>query len=142
MRRQQQRPWWADAVFYQVYPRSFADSNGDGVGDIDGVAAQLEYLRSLGVNSIWFSPIMVSPMADHGYDVSDPRDIDPLFGSLAALERLIAAAHQRGIKITMDLVPNHTSSQHPWFREALAAGARQRCPRPLYFPRRTRNRWR
>ena len=116
-----QRPWWADAVFYQVYPRSFADSNGDGVGDIDGVAEQLDYLVRLGVNSIWFSPIMVSPMADHGYDVSDPRDIDPLFGSLAALEGLIASAHERGIKITMDLVPNHTSSEHPWFQEALAA---------------------
>ncbi|MDT7733558.1 MAG: alpha-glucosidase, partial [Mycobacterium sp.] len=121
MSTQQQRPWWTDALFYQVYPRSFADSNGDGVGDIDGVAAQLDYLDGLGVNSIWFSPIMVSPMADHGYDVSDPRDIDPLFGSLAAMERLIAAAHQREIKITMDLVPNHTSSQHPWFQEALAA---------------------
>ncbi len=108
-------------MFYQVYPRSFADGSGDGVGDIDGVAAQLDYLDRLGVNSIWFSPIMVSPMADHGYDVSDPRDIDPLFGSLAALERLIAAAHRRGIKITMDLVPNHTSSAHPWFREALTA---------------------
>lgn len=115
------RLWWADAVFYQVYPRSFADSNGDGVGDIDGVAGQLDYLERLGVNAIWFSPIMVSPMADHGYDVSDPRDIDPLFGSLAALERLVASAHQRGIKITMDLVPNHTSSAHPWFQEALAA---------------------
>jgi alpha-glucosidase len=122
-RQQQHLPWWTDALFYQVYPRSFADSDGDGVGDIDGVAAQLDYLDRLGVNSIWFSPIMVSPMADHGYDVSDPRDIDPLFGSLAALERLIAAAHQRGIKITMDLVPNHTSSEHPWFREALAAGS-------------------
>jgi alpha-glucosidase len=116
-----QRPWWTDAVFYQVYPRSFADSNGDGVGDIDGVAAQLDYLDRLGVNSIWFSPIMVSPMADHGYDVSDPRDIDPLFGDLGAFEGLIASAHERGIKITMDLVPNHTSSEHPWFQEALAA---------------------
>jgi alpha-glucosidase len=115
------RPWWTDAVFYQVYPRSFADSNGDGVGDINGVAAQLDYLDRLGVNSIWFSPIMVSPMADHGYDVSDPRDIDPLFGDLGAFEALIASAHQRGIKITMDLVPNHTSSEHPWFQEALAA---------------------
>jgi alpha-glucosidase len=121
MNTPRQRPWWADALFYQVYPRSFADSNGDGVGDIDGVAEQLDYLDRLGVNSIWFSPIMVSPMADHGYDVSDPRDIDPLFGSLAALERLIASAHERGIKITMDLVPNHTSSAHPWFQEALAA---------------------
>ena len=121
MTSHRQRPWWADAVFYQVYPRSFADSDGDGVGDIDGVAAQLDYLDRLGVDSIWFSPIMVSPMADHGYDVSDPRDIDPLFGDLAAFEGLIASAHERGIKITMDLVPNHTSSEHPWFQEALAA---------------------
>ena len=121
MSSHQQRPWWTDAVFYQVYPRSFADSNGDGVGDIDGVAAQLDYLDRLGVDAIWFSPIMVSPMADHGYDVSDPRDIDPLFGDLAAFEGLIASAHERGIKITMDLVPNHTSSEHPWFQEALAS---------------------
>jgi alpha-glucosidase len=121
MTSHRQRPWWTDAVFYQVYPRSFADSNGDGVGDINGVAAQLDYLDRLGVDSIWFSPIMVSPMADHGYDVSDPRDIDPLFGDLGAFEGLIASAHERGIKITMDLVPNHTSSEHPWFQEALAA---------------------
>src|SRR6201999_42560 len=81
----------------------------------------LDYLERLGIDSIWFSPIMVSPMADHGYDVSDPRDIDPLFGDLGAFEELIASAHERGIKITMDLVPNHTSSEHPWFQEALAA---------------------
>jgi alpha-glucosidase len=118
----QQRPWWADAVFYQVYPRSFADSDGDGVGDLDGVTSHLDYLEQLGVDSVWLSPIMVSPMADHGYDVADPRDVDALFGGLAAFERLIAAAHQRGIKITMDLVPNHTSSAHPWFQAALAAG--------------------
>jgi alpha-glucosidase len=115
-------PWWSHAVFYQVYPRSFADSNGDGVGDLDGVAARLDYLKALGVDAIWINPVTVSPMADHGYDVADPRDVDPLFGGMAALERLIAAAHQRGIKITMDLVPNHTSSQHPWFQAALAAG--------------------
>jgi alpha-glucosidase len=124
MSPEQREPWWSHAVFYQVYPRSFADSNGDGVGDLDGVASRLEYLDRLGVDALWFSPITVSPMADHGYDVSDPRDIDPLFGDLAAFERLIAAAHRRGIKITMDLVPNHTSSQHPWFQEALAAGPR------------------
>ena len=121
MSSQQREPWWARAVFYQVYPRSFADSDGDGVGDLDGVASRLDYLDRLGVDALWLSPIMVSPMADHGYDVADPRDIDPLFGGLAAFERLIAAAHERGIKITMDLVPNHTSSQHPWFQEALAA---------------------
>jgi alpha-glucosidase len=115
-------PWWSHAVFYQVYPRSFADSNGDGVGDLDGVAARLDYLRALGVDAIWINPVTVSPMADHGYDVADPRDVDPLFGGMAALERLIAAAHQHGIKIIMDVVPNHTSSQHPWFQAALAAG--------------------
>ncbi len=115
-------PWWRDAVFYQVYPRSFADSDGDGVGDLGGVIARLDYLGRLGVDAIWLNPVMVSPMADHGYDVADPRDVDPLFGGLPALDALIAAAHARGIRITMDLVPNHTSSQHPWFRAALASG--------------------
>ena len=115
-------PWWLRAVFYQVYPRSFADSNGDGVGDLDGVAAKLDYLTLLGVDAIWLNPVTVSPMVDHGYDVADPRDVDPLFGGLDALDALIVAAHQRDIKVTMDLVPNHTSSQHPWFQAALAAG--------------------
>lgn len=114
--------WWCDAVFYQVYPRSFADSNGDGVGDLDGLTAHLDHLKQLGVDAIWINPVTVSPMADHGYDVADPRDIDPLFGGLAAFERLIAAAHQHGIKVTMDVVPNHSSSAHPWFAAALAAG--------------------
>jgi len=114
-------PWWANAVFYQVYPRSFCDSNGDGVGDLDGVTFRLDYLNSLGVEAIWLNPVMVSPMHDHGYDVADPRDIDPLFGDLAALDRLVTAAHARDIKVTMDLVPNHTSSAHPWFQAALAA---------------------
>ncbi|TFV59686.1 glycoside hydrolase family 13 protein [Mycobacterium sp. PS03-16] len=115
-------PWWSRAVFYQVYPRSFRDSDGDGVGDLDGVTAGLDYLATLGVDALWLNPVTVSPMADHGYDVADPRDIDPMFGGIEALDRLIAAAHDRGIRITMDLVPNHTSSQHPWFRAALAAG--------------------
>jgi alpha-glucosidase len=114
--------WWSNAVFYQVYPRSFADSNGDGIGDIDGLVAHLDHLERLGIDAIWLSPVTVSPMADHGYDVADPRDIDPLFGGMGAIERLIAAAHERGIKITMDVVPNHTSSAHPWFQAALAAG--------------------
>ena len=118
----QHEPWWSRAIFYQIYPRSFADSDGDGVGDLDGVLAQLDYLDLLGINAIWINPVTVSPMADHGYDVADPRDVDPLFGGLAALERLIAAAHERDIKITMDLVPNHTSSQHLWFQAALVAG--------------------
>ncbi|OBF17903.1 alpha-amylase [Mycobacterium kubicae] len=116
-------PWWSHAVFYQVYPRSFADSNGDGVGDLDGLADRLDHLVDLGVDAIWINPVTVSPMADHGYDVADPRDIDPLFGGMAAFERLIGAAHQRGIKVTMDVVPNHTSSAHPWFQAARAAGA-------------------
>ncbi len=113
--------WWSHALFYQVYPRSFRDSDSDGVGDLDGVSAGLDYLESLGVDAIWLNPVMVSPMADHGYDVADPRDIDPLFGDLAAMDRLVEAAHARGIKVTMDLVPNHTSSAHPWFQAALAA---------------------
>ncbi len=115
--------WWSRAVFYQLYPRSFADSDGDGVGDLDGVTAHLDHLRALGVDALWLNPVMVSPMVDHGYDVADPRDVDPLFGGMAALDRLIAAADAAGIKVTMDLVPNHTSSAHPWFRAALAAGA-------------------
>ncbi|OBC15976.1 alpha-amylase [Mycobacterium sp. 852013-50091_SCH5140682] len=117
--------WWEHAVFYQVYPRSFRDSNGDGVGDLDGVTAGLDYLSSLGVDALWLNPVMVSPMADHGYDVADPRDVDPLFGGLDALDRLLDAAHARGIRITMDLVPNHTSSAHPWFVEALTNPARR-----------------
>ncbi|WP_156111985.1 alpha-amylase family glycosyl hydrolase [Prescottella defluvii] len=114
------RSWWSDAVFYQVYPRSFSDSNGDGIGDLGGVIDRLGYLELLGVDALWLSPVMRSPMADHGYDVSDPRDVDPLFGDLATMDELIAQAHARGIRVTMDLVPNHTSSEHPWFREALA----------------------
>lgn len=113
-------PWWSRAVFYQVYPRSFADSNGDGVGDLDGLASRLDHLQQLGVDAIWINPVTVSPMADHGYDVADPRDIDPLFGGMPAFERLVAAAHRQGIKVTMDVVPNHTTSAHPWFQAALA----------------------
>ncbi|MBH0777090.1 glycoside hydrolase family 13 protein [Nocardia bovistercoris] len=114
-------PWWRSAVFYQVYPRSFADSDGDGVGDLGGIKEKLGYLELLGIDALWICPVMRSPMADGGYDVSDPRDIDPLFGGMAAMDALIAAAHRRGIKITMDLVPNHTSDRHRWFVDALAA---------------------
>ena len=113
--------WWSHALFYQVYPRSFRDSNRDGVGDLDGVTAKLDYLKALGVDAIWLNPVMVSPMADNGYDVADPRDVDPLFGGIEALDRLTDAAHRLGMKVTMDLVPNHTSSAHPWFQAALAA---------------------
>ncbi|WOC10954.1 Trehalose-6-phosphate hydrolase [Gordonia sp. MP11Mi] len=113
--------WWRNAVVYQVYPRSFSDLNGDGVGDLAGLIDKLGYLELLGVDAIWLSPIMRSPMVDHGYDVSDPRDVDPLFGDLDIFDRLVAEAHDRDIKVTMDLVPNHTSNQHTWFSQALAA---------------------
>jgi alpha-glucosidase len=113
--------WWKTAVFYQVYPRSFGDASGDGVGDLPGVTARLDYLRDLGVDALWLSPFYRSPMADHGYDVADPRDVDPVFGTLADFDALVAAAHERGIRITVDIVPNHFSDQHPWFQEALAS---------------------
>ncbi|WP_040794980.1 glycoside hydrolase family 13 protein [Nocardia higoensis] len=115
------RAWWRSAVFYQVYPRSFADSGDDGVGDLGGVRERLDYLVELGVDALWICPVMRSPMADGGYDVADPRDIDPLFGGMSAMDALLAEAHARGIKVTMDLVPNHTSDRHPWFTAALAA---------------------
>ena len=114
--------WWRDAVIYQIYPRSFADGNGDGMGDLAGITAHMGYLAELGVDALWLSPCFTSPQVDHGYDIADYRDIDPLFGSLADMDELIAAAHDHGIRVTLDFVPNHTSDQHPWFRAALAAG--------------------
>ncbi|MEV1290393.1 glycoside hydrolase family 13 protein [Micromonospora sp. NPDC049679] len=116
------RPWWRDAVIYQVYPRSFADGNGDGIGDLAGVRAKLDHLAGLGVDAVWFSPWYPSPMADAGYDVADYRDIDPVFGTLAEAEELIAQAHALGIRVIIDVVPNHCSAAHPWFRAALAGG--------------------
>jgi alpha-glucosidase len=115
-------PWWRDAVIYQIYPRSFADGNGDGTGDLAGVRQHLPYLRDLGVDAIWFTPWYVSPLADGGYDVADYRAIDPVFGTLAEAEQLIAEAHDLGIRVIIDVVPNHISDQHRWFQEALAAG--------------------
>jgi alpha-glucosidase len=115
------RPWWRDAVVYQVYIRSFADGSGDGIGDIAGLHAHLPYLRDLGIDAIWINPWYRSPMADGGYDVADYRDIDPLFGTLADAEALILASHEHGIRVLVDLVPNHTSDRHPWFVAALAA---------------------
>lgn len=112
--------WWQDAVFYQIYPRSFADSNGDGVGDLDGIRDKLGYLELLGVDALWIGPVTRSPMADHGYDVADPRAIDPLFGSIEIFDALVQEAHARDIRVTMDLVPNHTSIEHPWFVAARA----------------------
>lgn len=113
--------WWRHAVVYQVYPRSFADSDGDGVGDIDGIRSKLPYLAGLGVDAIWINPWYPSPMADAGYDVSNYRDIEPIFGTMAGAEALISEAHELGIRVILDIVPNHTSNAHRWFIEALAA---------------------
>ncbi|PUB27089.1 alpha-glucosidase [Promicromonospora sp. AC04] len=113
--------WWRDAVIYQVYPRSFADGNGDGIGDLPGVTAKLDHLKQLGVDAVWLSPFYRSPQKDAGYDVADYRDIDPLFGTLADFDEMLAGAHERGLKIIVDLVPNHSSDQHVWFQEALTA---------------------
>ncbi|HEY8580474.1 MAG TPA: alpha-amylase family glycosyl hydrolase [Beijerinckiaceae bacterium] len=110
--------WWQHGVIYQIYPRSFQDSNADGVGDLAGVIERLDYLVELGVHAIWISPIYPSPMADFGYDVSDYCDVHPLFGDLATFDRLLAAAHARDLKVVLDFVPNHTSDQHPWFLES------------------------
>src|SRR4030095_15547707 len=116
--------WWRDAVIYQVYPRSFADGNGDGIGDLAGVRAKLPYLKLLGVDAIWFNPWYASPQADAGYDVSDYRAIDPIFCPLQDAERLIVEAHTLGLRIIVDIVPNHVSDQHPWFQEALQGKGR------------------
>ncbi|NBE81297.1 glycoside hydrolase family 13 protein [Micromonospora rubida] len=113
--------WWRSAVVYQVYVRSFADSNGDGVGDLRGVRERLPYLRDLGVDALWLTPFYTSPMVDGGYDVADYRDVDPIFGTLTDFDAMITDAHALGLRIIVDLVPNHTSSAHPWFAAALAA---------------------
>ena len=110
--------WWQKGIVYQIYPRSFADSNDDGVGDLRGVLSKLDYLSWLGVDALWISPIYPSPMADFGYDVSNYTDIHPVFGSMADMRELLDAAHSRGMKVILDFVPNHTSSEHPWFQEA------------------------
>ncbi|MET0371251.1 MAG: alpha-glucosidase [Sphingobium sp.] len=115
------QPWWRGAAIYQVYPRSFADSNGDGVGDLPGITARLDHIASLGVDAIWLSPFFRSPMADFGYDVSDYRDIDPIFGTLADFDRLVERAHALGLKIVIDQVYAHTSDRHAWFMESRAS---------------------
>jgi alpha-glucosidase len=117
------RSWWQCGVVYQIYPRSFQDSNRDGVGDINGIRHRLAYLHDLGVSAIWISPIFPSPMADFGYDVSDYCDIAPLFGTMADFDLLLDEAHARGLKVILDFVPNHTSAQHPWFIESRASRA-------------------
>ncbi|MEU9565007.1 glycoside hydrolase family 13 protein [Streptomyces sp. NPDC048161] len=117
-----QTGWWQDAVIYQVYPRSFADGNGDGMGDLAGVRGRLPYLKDLGVDAVWLSPFYASPQADAGYDVADYRTIDPMFGTLLDADALIRDAHDLGLRIIVDLVPNHSSDRHEWFRRALAEG--------------------
>jgi alpha-glucosidase len=110
--------WWKTAVIYQIYPRSFQDSNDDGVGDLNGIRRRLPYLAALGVDAVWVSPFYPSPMADFGYDVADYCDVDPRFGTLADCKSLIEEAHALGLKVILDFVPNHTSDQHPWFVES------------------------
>jgi alpha-glucosidase len=110
--------WWRDGAIYQIYPRSFADSNGDGLGDLNGICSRLGYLEELGISAIWLSPIYPSPDIDFGYDICDYTAIDPRFGTMHDFDRLVAEAHQRGIRIVLDLVLNHTSDQHDWFKES------------------------
>ncbi|MDP4972782.1 MAG: alpha-amylase family glycosyl hydrolase, partial [Pontimonas sp.] len=114
--------WWRHAVIYQIYPRSFADGNGDGIGDLPGIIKRLPAVANLGVDAIWLSPFYTSPQKDAGYDVADYCNIDPVFGTLADAERLITTAHDLGLRVIVDLVPNHSSDQHEWFQSALVAG--------------------
>ncbi|MFJ7154609.1 glycoside hydrolase family 13 protein [Streptomyces sp. NPDC101118] len=125
--------WWRDAVIYQVYPRSFADSNGDGMGDLEGVRSRLPYLKELGVDAVWLSPFYASPQADAGYDVADYRAIDPMFGTLHDADALIREAHGLGLRIIVDLVPNHCSDQHDWFKQALREGPGSRLRERFHF---------
>ncbi len=138
-------PWWKSAVVYQIYPRSFADSNGDGVGDLEGIHRRLDHLVWLGVDALWLSPFYPSPMKDFGYDVRDYCEVDPVFGSLADFDRLLAAAHARGLRVLVDWVPNHTSDRHPWFLEGRSS---RESPRRGWYiwrdggPDRPPNNWR
>ena len=110
--------WWRNGIFYQIYPRSFQDFDGDGVGDLVGIIRRLPYLIELGIDAVWLSPIFPSPMADFGYDISDYTGIDPIFGTMSDFDALAGAVHEHGLKIILDFVPNHTSDQHPWFIES------------------------
>ncbi|MFI6920354.1 glycoside hydrolase family 13 protein [Nonomuraea spiralis] len=129
-------PWWRDAVVYEIYVRSFADASGDGVGDLAGVRERIPYLKRLGVDAVWLTPFYPSPMADGGYDVADYRGVDPLFGTLEDFDALVAEAHGHGLKVLVDVVPNHSSSGHPWFQAALRGEGRDR-----YIFRDTINNW-
>ncbi len=128
-------PWWKTAVFYQIYPRSFADSNDDGIGDLPGIIARLDYFVALGVSALWVSPFFKSPMDDFGYDISDYRDVDPTFGTIEDARKLISEAHRRGLRIIFDLVINHTSDQHPWFIEARSSKNNPKHDWYLWKPR-------
>ena len=116
------KAWWKESVVYQVYPRSFCDSNGDGIGDINGITSKLDYLKELGINVIWLSPVYQSPNDDNGYDISDYQAIMKEFGTMEDFDRMLEEAHARGIKIVMDLVVNHTSDEHEWFMESRTTG--------------------
>lgn len=115
--------WWRQAVVYQIYPRSFADHNGDGIGDLAGITSRVPYLRALGVDAVWLSPFYPSALADGGYDVDDYRDVDPRIGTLAQFDEMLSSLHAAGIRVIVDIVPNHSSNRHRYFRQALAAGA-------------------
>ena len=125
--------WWCGAVIYQIYPRSFADSNGDGIGDLPGIKQRLPYLRALGVDAVWLSPFYASPQADAGYDVADYRQVDPMFGSLSDVVELIDDAHRLGLRVILDIVPNHCSDRHEWFQRALREGPSSRMRERFYF---------
>ena len=114
------RTWWKEAAVYQIYPRSFCDSNGDGIGDLPGILQKLDYVQGLGVDAIWLNPVYASPNVDNGYDISDYFTIQPEFGTMADFDRLLGEVHRRGMRLVMDLVVNHTSSRHPWFIESRA----------------------
>jgi oligo-1,6-glucosidase len=133
------REWWKRAIVYQIYPRSFADSNGDGIGDLAGIASRVDYLAQLGIDVVWLSPVYRSPQDDAGYDISDYRDIDPLFGTLEDLDDLVTKLHERGIKLIMDLVVNHTSDEHPWFVESRSS--RENPKRNWYWWRSRPTNW-
>ena len=113
--------WWRQAAVYQIYPRSFSDSNGDGLGDLKGITAKVPYLKALGIDAVWLSPFYPSALADGGYDVDNYRDVDPRLGTLEDFDEMIGELHAAGIKVIVDIVPNHTSNRHEWFQEALAS---------------------